>query len=155
MGATYGVGLLDIPMIFEYNRNEAIFSIIKSKSGRNIAYLSFIILTMTKKEILWREILHQAAQNKKLEFTQKELAEKFGISTSTVFNALKIPRESGAVEVSGRNFIVRDTEKFLYLWATKRNVSRETIYGTHFAAGPKEIEGVMPAEAIFVHIVLS
>jgi len=29
---------------------------------------------MTKKEIIWREILHQAIENKKFEFTQRELA---------------------------------------------------------------------------------
>lgn len=104
---------------------------------------------MTKKEILWREILNQAIENKKLEFTQKKLAERFGVSTSTVFNALKIPRESGAIDVTGKNFSVRDTEKFLYLWATQRNVNRETIYKTHFPAGPKEIEGMMPDGAIF------
>ena len=104
---------------------------------------------MTKKEILWREILNQAIENKKFEFTQKELADKFSISTSTVFNALKIPRQSGAIEVTGRNFTVRDTEKFLYLWATQRNVSREIIYKTHFPAGPKEIEGMMPAGVVF------
>jgi len=104
---------------------------------------------MTKKEILWREILNQAIKNKKLEFTQKELAERFSVSTSTVFNALKIPRASGAIEVTGKNFSVRDTEKFLYLWATQRNVNREIIYKTHFPAGPKEIEGMMPDGAIF------
>jgi hypothetical protein len=104
---------------------------------------------MTKKEILWREILNQAIEKKKLEFIQKELAERFGVSTSTVFNALKIPRESGAIDVTGRNFVVRNAEKFLYLWATQRNLNREMIYKTHFPAGPKEIEGMMPGGAIF------
>ena len=104
---------------------------------------------MTKKEILWREILFQATEKNQFEFTQKELAERLGISTSTVFNALKIPRESGAIEVTGKNFSVRDTEKLLYLWATQRNVNREIIYKTHFSAGPKEIEGMMPDGAIF------
>jgi hypothetical protein len=53
---------------------------------------------MTKKEIIWREILFQAIENKKFEFTQKELAQKYRFSLSTVFNALKVPREAGAVE---------------------------------------------------------
>lgn len=104
---------------------------------------------MSKKEILWREILFQATRKKKFEFTQKELSGKFGISTSTVFNALKIPRESGAVEVTGRNFVVRDVEKFLYLWATQRNIGRETIYQTNVPTGVREIEGKMPAGIIF------
>ncbi len=104
---------------------------------------------MSKKEIIWREILHQALENKKLEFMQKELAEQFGFSLSTVFNALKVPRESGAVTVTGRNFRVIDAEKFLYLWATQRNISREIIYETNVSAGAGEIENLMPAGIIF------
>lgn len=73
-------------------------------------------------------ILHEVIENKKFELTQKELAEKFGFSLSTVFNALKVPRQSGAIEATGRNFIVRDTEKFLYLWATERNIERDTQF---------------------------
>lgn len=104
---------------------------------------------MNKKEILWREMLYQAIEKKKTEFTQKDLAEKFGFSTSTVFNALKIPRQSGAVKVTGRNFKIRDTEKFLYLWATQRNVAKNVIYKTSFSGAVREIEGTMPSGAIF------
>jgi len=70
---------------------------------------------MLKKEIIWREILNQAIENKKLDFTQKELAAKFNFSLSTVFNALKIPRIQGAIRVTGRNFEIIDIEKFLYI----------------------------------------
>jgi len=104
---------------------------------------------MTKKEIIWREILYQATANKKIEFTQKELAEKFGFSLSTVFNALKIPRQSGAIKVGGRNFKIIDLEKFLYFWATQRNLNKEIVYKTNFSAPPREAEGLMPAGAIF------
>ena len=78
---------------------------------------------MTKKEIIWREILFQAIENKKTEFTQKELAQKYGFSLSTVFNALKIPRQVSAVE-GKRGFRVRDIEKFLYLWTTFRKLKK-------------------------------
>lgn len=104
---------------------------------------------MTKKEILWREILYQAIENRKTEFTQKEMAQKFGFSLSTIFNALKVPRQTGAIEVTGRNFKVRDTEKFLYLWATQRNIDKEIIYQTNVQASPTKIEGVLPPEVIF------
>jgi predicted transcriptional regulator len=104
---------------------------------------------MTKKETLWREILHQAIKNKKLEFTQKELAQQFGFSLSTVFNALKVPRQSGAIKVTARNFKIQDAEKFLYLWATQRNIGKEIIYKTNVKAIAREIEGMMPAGVIF------
>lgn len=104
---------------------------------------------MTKKELIWREILFQAIEKKKFEFTQKDLAEKFGFSLSTVFNALKIPRDSGAIKVTGRNFSVVDAEKFLYIWATQRNLGKEIIYQAYVPAPVQKIEGQMPAEIIF------
>ncbi len=104
---------------------------------------------MTKKEIIWREILHQAASNRGAVFTQKNLAQQFDVSLSTVFNALRLPRQAGAIEVSGRSFRVLDFEKFLYLWATQRNLDRETIYTTHADLPTREIEGAMPPPAIF------
>ncbi len=104
---------------------------------------------MSKKELVWREILFQSIEKKKLEFTQKELAEKFGFSLSTIFNALKIPRQRGAIKVTGRNFSVIDAEKFLYIWATQRNLKKEIIYKTHVPENAQKIEGRMPAEIIF------
>jgi len=103
---------------------------------------------MTKKEIIWREILFQAIENKKFEFTQKELAQKYRFSLSTVFNALKVPREAGAVE-GRRGFRVLDIEKFLYLWATFRKIKRDIIYQTAVKKGVLEIEGEMPPSVIF------
>ena len=104
---------------------------------------------MLKKEVIWREILHQAIENKKIYFTQKELAEKFGFSLSTVFNALKIPRSQGAISVSGRNFSVADKEKFIYIWATQRNLDKEIVYKTFCPKSAKEIEGMMPSGIIY------
>ena len=103
---------------------------------------------MLKKEIIWREILFQALEKKKTGFTQKELAEKYGFSLSTVFNALKIPRQIGALE-GQRGFRVQDVEKFLYLWATFRKINRETVYQTSVSKSVLEIEGEMPPTIIF------
>jgi AraC-like DNA-binding protein len=104
---------------------------------------------MTKKEIIWREVLNQALTNKKIEFSQKELAQKFGFSLSTIFNALKIPRQIGAIQVGARGFRLQNTEKFLYLWATQRNLERDVIYTTNVALNPQEIESAMPPGIIF------
>jgi len=105
---------------------------------------------MTKKEIIWREILYQGIEKKSRQFTQKKLASIFGFSLSTVFNALKIPREIGAVRVTGRYFILQDPEKLLYLWATHRNLKKEILYKTQIKkASVFEIEGMMPPEIIY------
>jgi len=103
---------------------------------------------MTKKEIIWREILFQAIENKKIEFTQKGLAQKYGFSLSTVFNALKIPRSTGAVE-GKRGFKIRDIEKFLFLWATFRKIKKDILYETSLKKGVFDIEGEMPPLVIF------
>jgi hypothetical protein len=103
---------------------------------------------MTKKEVIWREILFQAIENKKIEFTQKELAQKYRFSLSTVFNALKIPRQTNAIE-GKRGFKVRDIEKFLYLWATFRKIKKDIIYQTAVKKRVFEIEGEMPPSVIF------
>lgn len=104
---------------------------------------------MTKKEIIWRDILHRAIIEKEPKFRQKDLAKKYGFSLSTVFNALKVPRELGAIEVTGRGFCIRDAEKFLYLWATRRNINNEIIYKTHTVKTVREIEGEAPPNIIF------
>jgi len=103
---------------------------------------------MTKKEIIWREILFQAIENKKIDFTQKELAQKYGFSLSTVFNALKIPRASNIIE-GKRGLRVSDTEKLLYIWATFRKLKKDIIYQTAVSKDVFTIEGEMPPGVIF------
>jgi DNA-binding transcriptional MocR family regulator len=104
---------------------------------------------MNKKEIIWREILFQAINNKKNNFTQKELAQKYDFSLSTVFNALKVPRDSGCIKVSGRGLRILDIEKWLYLWATRRNLKKDIIYQTKVDKSIKQIEAESTNDTIF------
>jgi len=104
---------------------------------------------MTKKEIIWREILFQAIERKNRQLTQKDLAAKFGFSLSTVFNALKAPRQTGVIKVTGRNFHIIDIEKFLYLWATARNLRKDIIYQTRADLPVFDIEGQMPPLVVY------
>jgi len=104
---------------------------------------------MTKKESIWRELLVQFHEHKKQRFTQKELAAQFNVSLSTVFNALKAPRASGAVTVSGRDLVVKDFEKLLMLWASERSLNKEIIYATHSDLPVLKREGMMPPDVIF------
>jgi len=104
---------------------------------------------MFKKEIIWREILYQKIEKKKGKFQQKELAKKFKFSLSTIHNALKIPRETGAVRVTGRFFVLENPEKMLYLWGTFRNIRKDIIYQTFSDRSVKSIESSMPEKVIF------
>lgn len=103
---------------------------------------------MNKKEIIWREILYQSLERKVFKFTQINLAKKFGFSLSTVNNALKVPRQSGAIKVAGRFFEVIDKEKFLTIWATFRNLNKEIIYQTFVDLPISKITGLLPADVI-------
>ena len=104
---------------------------------------------MKKIEIIWRELLFQATNQKNRQFQQQQLAAKFGFSTSTVFQALKPLRKMGAVRVTGRFFILEDIEKVLYHWASVRNLTSDIIYQTRVDLTIAEIEGQIPPQAVF------
>lgn len=104
---------------------------------------------MKKIEIIWRELLFRSIEKENRKFTQKALAEKFGFSTSTVFQALQVPRQMGACRVTGRFFILEDPRKLLYHWASVRNLQKEIILGGRVNLPIMEVEGLMPADVIF------
>lgn len=104
---------------------------------------------MKKIEIIWREILFQAIEKKNFQFTQKELAARLRVSTSTIFQALKTPRLMGAIRVTGRFFLLEDTEKLLYHWASIRNLQKEIIFTSRVNLPVLEIEGMAPPDVIF------
>lgn len=103
---------------------------------------------MKKIEFIWREVLTSSLERRENRFSQKELARKFHLSTSTVFQALKKPRLIGAIRVSSRGFELTDFEKLLFLWATERELNPDIIYQTYSDLPILEIEGLMPAEVI-------
>ncbi len=104
---------------------------------------------MKKIEIIWRELLYQAIEKRNRQFTQKDLADKFGLSTSTVFQSLKDPRKMGAVRVTGRFFVLEDPEKLLYHWASVRDLKKDIVFSTRVELPVLEIEGRMPSGVTF------
>lgn len=104
---------------------------------------------MFKKEIIWRELLDQTIKNRQFKITQQDLAHKFDFSLSTIFHALKVPRETGAIEVGKKGIMVRDIEKFLMLWASARQFDCDIIYQTNADASVSDIEKMMPNNIIW------
>jgi hypothetical protein len=104
---------------------------------------------MTKKEIIWREVLYQSRVHKKNIFTQKKLAEQFGVSLSTVFNALKVPREANIIRMTGRGFTLESYAKLLYLWASSRSLERDMLQKVYAPANVSTLEGSMPPGVVF------
>ena len=104
---------------------------------------------MKKKEIIWRYLLIQATEKKQLQFQQNEIAKRFGYSLSTVFNALKVPRLTNAIKVTGRYFIIEDREKLLNIWATNRQLRKDIIYSTRVNAPIVQIEAHITFGALY------
>ncbi|MDO8515454.1 MAG: hypothetical protein Q7S14_03060 [bacterium] len=109
---------------------------------------------MKKIEMIWREILDEGIKNFNLPagrqaFEQKQLAQKFDFSTSTVFAAIKPLRAIGAVEVTGRDFKIINFEKILMFWATHRNLQKDIIFQTHVDLPVHEIEGLVDNQTIY------
>ncbi|MBI5252968.1 MAG: hypothetical protein HY930_01010, partial [Euryarchaeota archaeon] len=85
---------------------------------------------MLKKEIIYREILTEALENKHFDFKQLALSKKFGFSISTVSNAVRPLAAIGAVEIEQRGFRLADAAKALLYWATVRKFEKEIAYRT-------------------------
>lgn len=104
---------------------------------------------MKKTEVIWREILYQTLEKRRNGgFTQQALAREFGFSTSTVFHALEIPRQIGAIQTEGKQFRVSSIEKLLYFWGTHRSLQREIIYQTYVPQTALTLESLLPSEVI-------
>jgi hypothetical protein len=104
---------------------------------------------MKKIETIWHHLLFCALEERKFRYTQKELAEQFHYSLSTVNHALEGPTQIGAIRKEAKFFVVEHFQKLLYFWASLRNLSSDILYQTHFAASVTEIEGLLPANSFY------
>lgn len=104
---------------------------------------------MLKKEVIYREILTKALEERQFDFKQLALAKKFGFSLSTLNHALKPLSSMGAVDVGSRGFKLSDIKKALLYWATVRKFERDVFYNTRMEESAIEIEKNVPASAIF------
>lgn len=104
---------------------------------------------MTKIETIYHHILYEALQNGVFKHTQKDLADKFSYSLSTINLALAIPTNIGAIRKETRFFVLENPKKLLYYWASIRNLERDITYQTFFAEKITEIEGLMPQNVIY------
>ncbi len=104
---------------------------------------------LQKREIIFRHLLEEYFDKKCSSFTQLGLSKQFGISLSTVSNALAPLREMGIIEVKARSFVLRDAKKLLLYFATVRNLTRDQRYATRYAISTLEIEKLMPADVTF------
>ena len=63
-------------------------------------------MCMKKNETIWHHLLYESVANRQFKFTQQGLAEQYGMSLSTVNNALKVPSQMGVVRKESRFFVL-------------------------------------------------
>lgn len=104
---------------------------------------------MKKIETVWHHILTEALNEGRFRYTQQEIAQRFRYSLSTVYHALCIPTEMGAVRKAGKFFVLQDFKKLLYYWASFRTLTRDLIYSTAASLPVREIEGLALPGSIY------
>lgn len=102
---------------------------------------------MKKIETTWHHLLWSALEKHQFKHTQKNLADYFGYSLSTINLAVKKAVSIGAVKMSGKFFVLSDPKKLLFYWATHRNLNKDIIYKTHSDLPISEIEGLIPPQS--------
>ncbi|MGC8633510.1 MAG: hypothetical protein ACP5VP_02405 [Candidatus Limnocylindrales bacterium] len=78
-------------------------------------------MKMLKRELVWRQLADDVLTSQRPSFHQTTLAAELGMSLGNVNLALEPLRAIGAVEVVGKNLVVRDVKKILMLWAARRS----------------------------------
>ncbi len=97
---------------------------------------------MKKIELVFLELFKGAA-------TQKAIAERLGVSLSTVNNALEPLERIGAIQKRRFGFGLVDREKALTYWASIRNLGKDIAYQTRAELAVAEIEKLLPSEIVF------
>jgi len=103
---------------------------------------------MKKIETIWHHILCEALKGS-YKHTQKNLADKYRFSLSTVNHALGVPSRIGAVRKTSKFFILEDFDKLLYYWASIRNLEGDIVYQTRYPGPILKAEGEIPAESVY------
>jgi DNA-binding GntR family transcriptional regulator len=104
---------------------------------------------MKKKEIILREILNEVIKKRDAKITQMELAQRLGVSTSTVNNAVGPLVQLGAIDARRTGLVVIDFRKVLLYLASNRSLQRDIIYQTYIPLKVTEIEKSMPEGVIY------
>ena len=104
---------------------------------------------MKKIELVYREILYQALEQKNRVLTQAALARELTLSLSIVNQAVKHLEKIGAIRITPRSFHIVDARKILLYWASVRNLSKDILYATRAEMPVTEIEKLMPDEVIY------
>src|SRR3989338_6584958 len=98
---------------------------------------------MLKIEAIWRELLYQSIENRNITFKTTDLASKYKLSLSTVHHSLIPLSNLGIVKIGKRISEIRDMERLLMYWATRRDLKKDICYQTFCQLPISEIETLL------------
>lgn len=104
---------------------------------------------MKKIETIWHYLLNEAINKRVFRHTQQGLAQWSGFSLSTINHALEKPSQIGAIRKETKFFVLEDTIKLLYYWASIRNVQKSILYETYAEGSIHEREGLVLPSGIY------
>jgi len=99
-------------------------------------------------EIFYREVAADYLSGKN-SFTQKELANRLGISIGNVNKALKALEAINAVRITPKSFSIIAIDRLMLYWATHRKLNNDIVYKAFSDMHISEIEASMPNGTAF------
>ena len=103
---------------------------------------------LSKKLVVWRELLAGASTGQRRWQSVSALAVELGMPVSSAHRSLAHPVEIGAVEVSAmEGLVLLDPYRLLLLLAAHRRLERDVVGHTHLAATVDELEAAIHAQA--------
>lgn len=99
---------------------------------------------MKKIEWVYREILYQLLDERKLFFKQAVLSKTCGVSIGNVNKSLKPLENMNCIEKKAQGFIVIQPNKILTYWASLRNLQGDIVFKTHVDKNVDDIEKELP-----------
>ena len=104
---------------------------------------------MKKIELVLRELLYLAFEEKTRKTTQAHLASRLQVSLSTVNLAISHLRKMNAVNIAKRGLTIVNPKKILYYWASIRTLDKDVLVKTRVEGDVADIEKSMPSNVVF------
>jgi hypothetical protein len=104
---------------------------------------------MSRKNIVFREILYRALELGESYMTQKSIAETCKVSLDTVNKVVRTLDKFYGVEKKPMGFRVINIQKILTYWACTRDLHKDICFATYTPNPVKKIESEMPLGTIF------
>jgi len=103
-----------------------------------------------KLERIYREILYEVLDKKKLDttFKQSELSKSTEMSISTVNYAIKPLADMNAISKKRFGFAVIDPKKILFYWASVRKLTKDVVCKLAVNEKIEKIEANIPSKAV-------